>query len=138
MCKANVHADDTGPLTPPLRWHAMGSCLAPGPETDGSGPCRSEHKAPELSSQSVVPVLNIDGSETLPRHRAGEGHRPPVSQAIFPFSSSPPSALISHLFPAMNLSSARASPSSCPVSPHLHTSPALSCVCDSITLVSSC
>lgn len=58
-------------VTPALRWREPRSCLAPGGETDGSSCCRSEHRALERSLQSVVPVLNIDGSKTLPRYRAG-------------------------------------------------------------------
>lgn len=44
---------------------------AQGAETDGSSSCRSEHKTLEHSLQSVVPVLNIDRSKTLPQFRAG-------------------------------------------------------------------
>lgn len=58
-----------GPITPPL-CAGVRSCLAPGAETDGSSSCRSEHKAPEQSLQSVVPVLNIDRSKVLPCYRA--------------------------------------------------------------------
>ncbi|KAJ4932169.1 hypothetical protein JOQ06_010595 [Pogonophryne albipinna] len=43
-----------------------------GGETDGSSPCRSEHKAPERSLQSVVPVLNIERSKARPRSYPAE------------------------------------------------------------------
>ncbi|KAK9535326.1 hypothetical protein VZT92_007712 [Zoarces viviparus] len=68
---AHVHSDDMVPSLLPCAGVKPGSCLAPGGETDGSSSCRSEHKAPERSLQSVVPVLIIDENKTLPRYRAG-------------------------------------------------------------------
>lgn len=134
-CWVKVALRRHGPITPPLRWREPGSCLTPGDETDGSS---SEHKAPEHLLQSVVPVLNIDRSKSLPRYRVSKGHTLPASQAFFLSSSICSQPPHQSPFPAMNLSSALTSPSSCPVSLNLNTSLAPSCVCDSITLVSSC
>lgn len=97
-CWVKIALRQHGPIIALLHWSELGPCLAPGDETDGISSCRSEHKTPEHLLQSVVPVLNINRSKTLPRCRVGEGHPPPASQA---FSFPDPSALnhlISHLF----------------------------------------
>ena len=127
-----------GPVTPPLRSCEPDRASPQGSETDGSSPCRSEHKAPERSLQSVVPVLNIERSKARPRCRASQGHPPPAIQAFCFFLFTSICSQLPHQspFPAVNLSFAPTSSLSCPVSLHLHTSLALSCICDSITLVS--
>lgn len=86
---------------------------------------------PRRSLYNLVPVLNIDSAR---------GTLLLQVKPFFPFSTPPLSAL-SHLISRLCLHwicPLLSSPSSCPVSPHLHTSLALSCVRDSITLVSSC
>lgn len=54
---------------------------ARGAETDGSSSCRSEHKGPERSLQSVVPVLNIGRSGAGVQRRLGSPSS--SSRAVF-------------------------------------------------------
>lgn len=122
-------------VRPPQCWREPGIVPRPpageweggGGGTDGSSSCRSEHKAPERSLQSVFPVLIIDKSEgTGP---AG-GVRPAPACQTFPFFPFPPPSalnrLISRLFPAFNPSSHLTSRALVPV--QLHTSVRLLCL----------
>lgn len=92
-----------GAVRPPQCWREPGIVPRPpagegegggGGGTDGSSSCRSEHKAPERSLQSVFPVLIIDKSEgTGP---AG-GVRPAPACQTFPFFPFPPPSALNRL-----------------------------------------
>lgn len=69
-CEVNVCSDDIDPSLLPCTGVIRDRAWPLGAETDGSSSFWSEHKAPEHSLQSVVPVLNIDRSKALPRYRA--------------------------------------------------------------------
>lgn len=86
-CEVNVCSDDIDPSLLPCTGVIRDRAWPLGAETDGSSSFWSEHKAPEHSLQSVVPVLNIDRSKALPRYRAIQGHTPPARLPIslFPF-----------------------------------------------------
>lgn len=128
------------PASPPLHWRESGSCLGPG-RWDGW------QQFLPVWTQDPGALFTICGPCAKYRQeqdRLGlEPARGTLLLQVKPFSfflstSYLLSTASSVTFPCNESVLLLLPPSSCPVSLHLHTSLALSCVCDSITLVSSC
>lgn len=130
--RSSLHSEDFIQSLP--LWRESGRASAQGAETDGSSSCQSDLKALEQSLQSVVPVLNIEGSNT----QLGAASSCESSLFLFPLHLYLLSATSSVAFACTEsvLCSRRLHlvPSPCTCTPLLPPP----CVCDSITLVSSC